>query len=123
MRSWRRKVPEEPTLAEQEYVYMPRPHADTRADLKKVGGWMSGCRKCKAMMEGDQSRTNLAHGRECRARVDVLASDVEFRTNFKKADERKEGSRRVMEEFPRVQAGGSSSSGSAPVEPTAQPSP
>ena len=60
---------EEPTPAEKEYAYMPRSHMITKADLTKAGGWTPGCRKCKAMKEGDHSRTNLAHSADCRARV------------------------------------------------------
>ena len=88
-----------------------------KADLTKAGGWTPGCRKCKAMKERDQSRTNLAHSAECRARVaEILADDVEFRTKMKRAEERKEGARRAMESFPKVQIGGSSLSGGAPVQ-------
>ena len=82
-----------------------------KADLTKAGGWTPGCKKCKAMKEGDQSRTNLAHSAECRARVaEILADDVEFRTKMKRVEERKEGARRAMESFPKVQIGGTSSS-------------
>ena len=61
-----------------------------KADLTKAGGWTPGCSKCKAMKKGDQSRTNLAHSAECRARfAKILADDVEFRTKMKRANERK----------------------------------
>ena len=74
----------DPTPAEEEYVHTPRSHMIKKADLTKAGGWTSGCRKCEAMKEGDQSRTNLAHSAECRARVaETLADDVEFRTKMK----------------------------------------
>ena len=77
-----------------------------KADLTKAGGWTPGCRKCKATKEGDQSRTNLAHSAECRARVsEILADDVEFRTKMKRAGERKDGARRAMESSPKVQIG------------------
>ena len=66
---------------------------------------MPGCRKCKAMKEGDHSRTNFAHSADCRARVaEILADDIEFRTKMRKAVERKEGARRTMEPFPKVTA-------------------
>ena len=115
---------EEPTPAEQEYVYMPRSHMITKADLTKAGGWTPGCRKCKAMKEGGHSRTNLGHSADCRARVaEILADDIAFRTKMRKAVGRKEGARRTMEPFPKVQVGGSTSSGCAPVGLTAHPSP
>ena len=108
---------EDPRPAEEEYVDMPRSHMITKTDLTKAGGWTPGCRKCKAMKDGDHSRTNLAHSAECRARAaEILADDMEFRTKMKKAVERKEGARHVVEPFPKVQIGGSSSSGSAPGE-------
>ena len=95
----------------------------TKADLSKAGGWTQGCRKCRAMKEGDLSRTNLAHSTECRARVaEILADDVGFQTKMRKAAERKEGERRPSEPTPDVQVGGSSSSGSAHVEPPAHSS-
>ena len=76
----------------------------TKADLTKAGGWTPGCRKCKAMKEGDHSRTNLAHSADCRALVaEILADDIAFRTKMRKAVERKEGARRTMEPFPKVQ--------------------
>ena len=85
---------EEPTPAEEEYVYMPRSHMITKADLTKAGGWTPGCRKCKAMKEGDHSRTNLAHSADCRERfVEILADDIAFRTKMMKAVTRKEGAR------------------------------
>ena len=84
---------EEPTPAEEEYVYMPRSHMITKADLTKAGGWTPGCRTCKAMKDGDHSRTNLAHSADCRARVaEILADDIGIRTKMRKAVERKEGS-------------------------------
>ena len=114
---------EDPTPAEEEYVHTPRSHMIKKADLTKAGGWTPRCRKCKAMKEGDHSRTNLAHSAECRARVaEFLADDVEFRTKMKRAEERKEGARRAMELFPKVQIGGSTSSGGAPVDVTTHPS-
>ena len=86
---------EDPRPAEEEYVYMPRSHMTTKTDLTKA---------------------------ECRARVaEILADDMEFRTKMKKAVERKEGARHVVEPFPKVQIGGSSSSGSAPGEFIAPP--
>ena len=63
------------TPAEEEYVYMPRSHMITKADLSKAEGWTQGCRKCRVMKEGDHSRTTLAHGAECRARVAVILAD------------------------------------------------
>ena len=115
---------EEPTPAEEDYVYMPRSHMITQADLTEAGGWTPGCRKCKAMKEGDHSRTNLAHSADCRARVaEILADDISFRTKMRKAVGRKEGTRRTMEPLPKVQVGGSTSSGCAPVGLTAHPSP
>ena len=76
-----------------------------------------------AMKEGDHSRANLAHSAECRARVaEILASDVGLQTKMTKAAERKEGERRPMEPIPKVQVGGSSSSGSAPAETPAHSS-
>ena len=94
-----------------------------KADLTKAGGWTPGCRKCKALKEGNQSQTNLAHSAECRARVaEILADDVEFRTKMKRAEERKEGAPREMESFPKVQIGGSTSSGGGPVDVTTHPS-
>ena len=67
----------------------------------------------------DQSRTNLAHSAECKARVaEILADDVEFRTKMKRAEERKECARRAMDSIRKVQIGGSSSSGGAPDEVT-----
>ena len=106
--------------AEEEYVHTPRSHMKKKADLTMAGGWTLGCTKCKAMKEGDLSRTNLAHSAECRARVaEILADDVEFRTKMKRAEERKEG---AMESLPKVQIGGSTSSGGAPVDVTTHPS-
>ena len=114
---------EEPTPAEEEYVYVRRSHMITTADLTEAGGWTPGYRKCKAMKEGDHSRTNLALSADCRARVaEILADDIAFRSKMRKAVERKEGARRTMEPFPKVQAGGSTSSGCAPVGFTAHPS-
>ena len=79
--------------------------------------------KCRAMKEGDHSRTNLAHSAESRARVaEILADDVGFQTKKTKAAERKEGERRPLEPFPKMQVGGSSSSGRAPVETPAHSS-
>ena len=57
---------EDPALAEEKYVYMPRSHMITEAHLTKAGRWTPGCRKCTAMKEGDHSRTHLAHIAECR---------------------------------------------------------
>ena len=75
------------------------------------------------MKEGDQSRTNSAHSAECRARVaEILADDVEFRIKMKRAEERKEGARRALESFPKVQIEGSRSSRGAPVDVTTHPS-
>ena len=76
------------------------------------------------MKDGDHSRTNLAHSADCRARVaEILADDIAFRTKMRKEVERKEGARRTMERFPKVQVRGSTSSGCAPVGLTAHPSP
>ena len=108
---------EEPTPAEEEYVYMPSSHMIT-------GGWTPGCRKCKAMKEGDHSRTNLAHSADWRAPVaEILADDIAFRTKMRKAVELQEGARRTIEPFPKVQVGGCTSSGCAPVGLTAHSSP
>ena len=96
----------------------------TKADLTKAGGWTPGCRKCKAMKEGDYTRTNLAHSADCRARVaEILADDIAFRTKVRKAVGRKEGACRTTEPFPKVQVGGSTSSGFAPVGVAAHSSP
>ena len=95
----------------------------TKTDLSKAGGWTQGCKKCRAMKEGDHSRTNLAHSAECRARVaEILADDVGFQTKMRKAHERMEGERLPLEPSPKVQVGGSSSSGSVPVETPAHSS-
>ena len=95
----------------------------TETDLSKAGGWTQGCRKCRAMKEGDHSRSNLAHSAERRARVaEILADDVGFQSKMRKAQERKEGERRPLEPSPKVQVGGSSSSRSAPVETPAHSS-
>ena len=99
----------DPMPAEEEYVYRPRSHMITEADLSKAGGWTQGCWKCRAMKEGDLSRTNLAHSTECRARfAEILADNVGFQTKMRKAEERKEGERRLSEPTPKVQVGGSS---------------
>ena len=83
-------------------------------DGRKVAG------ECKTMKEGDLSRTNLAHSTECKASVaEILADDVGFQTKMRKTTERKEGERRPSEPIPIVHVGGSSSSGSAHVEPPA----
>ena len=79
--------------------------------------------KCRAMKEGDHSRINLTHSADSRARVvEILADDVGFQTKKTKAAERKEGERRPLEPFPKLQVGGSSSSGRAPVETPARSS-
>ena len=75
------------------------------------------------MKEGDHSRTNLAHSAERKARVaEILADDVGIQTKMRKAQERKEGERRPLEPIPKMQGGGSNSSGSAPVETPAHAS-
>ena len=77
----------------------------------------------QAVKEGDHSRTDLAHSAECRARVgEILADDVGFQTKMRKAHERKEGERLPLDPSPKVQVGGSSSSGSVPVETPAHSS-
>ena len=54
--------------------------------------------------------------------AEILADDVELRTKMKRAEERKEGARLAVESFPKVQIGGSRSSGGAPVDVTTHPS-
>ena len=51
--------------------------------------------------------------------LSILADDDGFQTKMTKAAERKEGERRPLEPFPKVQVGGSSSSGRAPDPPLA----
>ena len=58
----------------------------------------------------------MARSTECRARFAEIIADVGFQTKMRKAEERKEGERRPSEPIPKVQVGGSSSSGSAHVE-------
>ena len=61
---------------------------------------MQGCRKCRALKEGDHPRTDLVHSAECRACVaEILADDVGFQTRIK------EGERRFLEPSPKVQVG------------------
>ena len=97
-----------PTPAEEEYVCMPRSHMITKADLSKAGRWTQGCRKCRAVEEGDHSRTN--------ARVaEILADDV--MSNKDEESCRTQG--RITSSLgavSRVQVGGSGSSGRALFE-------
>ena len=74
------------------------------------------------MKEGDHSRTNLTHSADCRACVaEIFADDVASRTKMKKAVDRKEGARRLMEPFSKVQMGVRGSSGCAAVDVSAHP--
>ena len=53
---------EEPgVVKEDDIVAKPQPHKIMRSDLKKAGGWTPGCKKCKAMKNGDPNAVHLTH--------------------------------------------------------------
>ena len=93
----------------------------TQMDLSKGGVWTQGCRKCRAMMEGDHTRANPAHSAECRASVvEFFADDVGFQIKMRTAAERKGGERRPLERASRPSVRALRASGPRRLGPVAR---